>query len=59
MWIPLFTGAVARTAAVALFNPLELVRTKMQSQKMSFSGKTQIYLIFKYFALFLHYFIIT
>ncbi|XP_077286099.1 solute carrier family 25 protein Shawn-like isoform X2 [Arctopsyche grandis] len=37
MWIPLLSGAAGRTAAVTIFNPLELVRTKMQSQKMTFS----------------------
>jgi len=34
MWVPLASGGLARTFAVTLVSPLELVRTKMQSQKM-------------------------
>ncbi|XP_077285157.1 solute carrier family 25 protein Shawn-like [Arctopsyche grandis] len=37
MWIPLLSGAAARTASVSIFSPLELIRTKMQSRKMTFS----------------------
>jgi len=33
-WISMFAGGLSRTWAVSLVNPLELVRTKMQSQKM-------------------------
>lgn len=35
-WIPLISGSVARIGAVTLVSPLELVRTKMQSEKMSY-----------------------
>lgn len=37
MIIPLFAGCTARTFAVTVVNPLELIRTKMQSEKMSYS----------------------
>uniref|UniRef100_A0A8D8WPA8 Solute carrier family 25 member 40 n=1 Tax=Cacopsylla melanoneura TaxID=428564 RepID=A0A8D8WPA8_9HEMI len=36
VWIPLIAGSVARIGAVTLVSPLELVRTKMQSEKMSY-----------------------
>ncbi|KAH1022320.1 hypothetical protein HUJ04_011741 [Dendroctonus ponderosae] len=35
-WIPLVSGASARVLSVTLVNPLELIRTKMQSQKLSY-----------------------
>ncbi|CAG9765147.1 unnamed protein product [Ceutorhynchus assimilis] len=35
-WIPLVSGATARVVSVTLVNPLELVRTKMQSQRLSY-----------------------
>ncbi|XP_050311571.1 probable mitochondrial glutathione transporter SLC25A40 [Anthonomus grandis grandis] len=34
-WIPLVSGATARVVSVTLVSPLELIRTKMQSQKLS------------------------
>jgi len=34
MWASLTAGGLARTFAVTIVNPLELVRTKMQSQRM-------------------------
>lgn len=34
MWVSLAAGGLARTWAVTIVNPLELVRTKMQSQRM-------------------------
>lgn len=37
-WIPLVSGASARVLSVTLVNPLELIRTKMQSQKLSYLG---------------------
>ena len=37
MWIPLVAGCTARCFAVTVVNPLELIRTKMQSEKMSYS----------------------
>ncbi|KPJ02431.1 Solute carrier family 25 member 40 [Papilio xuthus] len=40
MWIPLFAGATARTIAVTTFSPLELIRTKMQSKKLTYSEIT-------------------
>jgi len=36
-WVSLTAGGLARLAAVTLVSPLELVRTKMQSQKMPWS----------------------
>jgi len=36
-WVSLASGGLARWAAVTLVNPLELVRTKMQSKKMPWS----------------------
>lgn len=33
-------GMTARTMSATLFNPLELIRTKMQSEKLSYFGKT-------------------
>ena len=39
-WISaLVAGAVARTGAVTLVSPLELIRTKMQSKKLTYRGK--------------------
>lgn len=38
-WIPLISGATARVISVTLVSPLELIRTKMQSQKLSYSGR--------------------
>ncbi|XP_068624317.1 solute carrier family 25 protein Shawn-like isoform X2 [Battus philenor] len=37
MWIPLLSGATARTIAVTMFSPLELIRTKMQSKQLTYS----------------------
>jgi len=36
-WVSLSAGGLARLAAVTIVSPLELVRTKMQSQKMPWS----------------------
>ena len=38
-WAPLVSGATARFWAVSLVSPLELIRTKMQSKKMSYFGE--------------------
>ncbi|XP_019868202.1 probable mitochondrial glutathione transporter SLC25A40 isoform X3 [Aethina tumida] len=35
-WIPLISGATARVVSVSIVSPLELIRTKMQSQKLSY-----------------------
>lgn len=35
-YIPLIVGAFARTAAVTVVSPLEMIRTKMQSEKLSY-----------------------
>ena len=40
-WISLTAGGLARLVAVTLVSPLELVRTKMQSQKMPWSQVTR------------------
>lgn len=37
-WIPLMSGATARVVSVTVVSPLELIRTKMQSQRLSYSG---------------------
>lgn len=37
-WIPLASGASARIISCSLVSPLELVRTKMQSAKLSYLG---------------------
>lgn len=36
LWIPVFCGAAARCIAATVISPLELVRTKMQSKKLSY-----------------------
>ncbi|KZC08835.1 Solute carrier family 25 member 40 [Dufourea novaeangliae] len=36
-WIPMLAGAIARVWAATLVSPLELIRTKMQSQKLSYA----------------------
>lgn len=36
--IPLLAGMTARVFSVSIVNPLELIRTKMQSQKLSYYG---------------------
>lgn len=37
VWIPLLAGGAARVLAVTIVNPLELIRTKMQSEKISYT----------------------
>lgn len=36
-WIPLIAGMSARVTSVTIVNPLELIRTKMQSQKLNYN----------------------
>ncbi|XP_024888169.1 solute carrier family 25 member 40-like isoform X1 [Temnothorax curvispinosus] len=36
-WIPMLAGSTARIWAATLVSPLELIRTKMQSQKLSYA----------------------
>lgn len=38
-WIPIFSGATARTIAATVVSPMELIRTKLQSQRLSYMGK--------------------
>ncbi|XP_015171711.1 PREDICTED: solute carrier family 25 member 40 isoform X2 [Polistes dominula] len=40
-WIPMLAGGTARIWAAALVSPLELIRTKMQSQKLSYAEMTE------------------
>merc|ERR1711992_140385 len=40
-WVSLTAGGLARLIAVTLVSPLELTRTKMQSQKMPWSAVTE------------------
>lgn len=37
LWIPVVSGALARTVACTLLSPLELIRTKMQSRRLKYS----------------------
>lgn len=37
IWIPLIAGATARITAVTIVSPLELIRTKMQSKKLTYT----------------------
>lgn len=37
-WIPLVSGATARVLSVTVVSPLELIRTKMQSTRLSYFG---------------------
>lgn len=36
-WIPIASGASARVISVSIVSPLELIRTKMQSQKLNYA----------------------
>ncbi|XP_048238612.1 probable mitochondrial glutathione transporter SLC25A40 [Haliotis rufescens] len=40
-WIPMFSGALARVWAVSLISPLELIRTKMQAEQLTYSQITK------------------
>ncbi|CAL7942249.1 unnamed protein product [Xylocopa violacea] len=40
-WIPMIAGAIARIWAATLVSPLELIRTKMQSQRLSYAEIVQ------------------
>lgn len=40
-WIPIIAGSAARIWAATLVSPLELIRTKMQSEKLSYAEITQ------------------
>lgn len=37
LWVPGFSGAVARTVACTFISPLEMIRTKMQSKRLQYS----------------------
>lgn len=37
LWIPVFCGAAARCIAATVISPLEMIRTKMQSKKLSYT----------------------
>lgn len=41
IWIPAFCGAAARCIAATTISPLEMVRTKMQSKKLSYAEVTR------------------
>lgn len=41
-WIPLVSGATARVFSVTVVSPLELIRTKMQSKRLSYFGKVPL-----------------
>lgn len=38
-YLPLIAGGTARLWAVTVVNPLELIRTKMQSKRLTYIGK--------------------
>lgn len=38
-WVPLVSGSSARTVSATVVSPLELIRTKMQSTKLSYLGR--------------------
>lgn len=40
--VPLLAGMAARVFSVSVVSPLELIRTKMQSQKLSYYGRYSI-----------------
>ncbi|XP_020290927.1 solute carrier family 25 member 40-like [Pseudomyrmex gracilis] len=40
-WIPILAGGIARVWAATLVSPVELIRTKMQSQKLNYAEITQ------------------
>lgn len=46
-------GGTARIWAATLVSPLELIRTKMQSQKLSYGGMTLIFFSFYYLVTYL------
>lgn len=37
-WLPLIAGIGARTMATTVVSPLEMIRTKMQSEKLTYYG---------------------
>ena len=39
-WVPLVAGCTARTWSVTIVSPLELIRTKMQSEKLNYFRKS-------------------
>lgn len=41
IWIPAFCGATARCIAASVISPLEMVRTKMQSRRLSYPEVTR------------------
>lgn len=44
-WIPLTAGATARIISVTIVSPLELIRTKMQSRRLSYARKEVLLVI--------------
>ncbi|KAG8320684.1 hypothetical protein J6590_062576 [Homalodisca vitripennis] len=39
IWVPMVSGVTARFSAATCVSPMELIRTKMQSMKLSYGGK--------------------
>lgn len=37
-WFPLIAGSLARLVALTIVSPVELVRTKMQSERLTYKG---------------------
>lgn len=44
-WIPILSGGTARVFAATIVSPLELIRTKMQSEKLKYKGKSHVELM--------------
>lgn len=42
-WIPLLAGASARVLSASVVSPLELIRTKMQSKKLTYFGWCEVF----------------
>lgn len=38
-WVPLVAGGSARLMSVSIVSPLELIRTKMQSKRLTYFGR--------------------
>lgn len=44
-WVPLIAGCTARTWSVITVSPLELIRTKMQSERLNYFRKSDYIII--------------
>lgn len=37
-WLPMVAGSTARLVALTIVSPMELIRTKMQSERLTYKG---------------------